>query len=161
MVDIETAFYLWSSIVLIAALALFVEAVALIRFFLRHRRPWWQCLIALLPLSASVWSFIMAYQVISPFISVVPPAQFNNQVNFNYPTYLAWIAPYISAAAYDQRLLVICVGVFFITLVIERLLHVRYCASSQYTSNARSTSLSSTDAENLLQTMVFQSRKIH
>lgn len=153
IMDPLTTFYIWSIILTIAALALFVEAVALIRFFLMQRRPLWLYLFTLLPLSMSVWSFIVAFQ--SP-----PPPEFFG-AHITLAIYRALMAPYISATTYVQRLLVICAVIFVLTLVIERIFHVHYRAGSQYTSNARSTSLLSRDAENTLQTMVFQSRKVY
>jgi len=138
--DFETALYLWSFILVIAALVLFVEAVALIRYFLRHRRPRWQRLLILLPLSVSVWAFIAISQ--SP-----PPRPGIIGVHLDYAVYHALMAPYFSAATYEQRLLVICAGVFVLTFVIERIFHVRYIASSQYNSHARSISHLARDTE--------------
>lgn len=127
--DPLTTFYIWSIILTIAALALFVEAIALIRFFLMQRRPLWLYLFILLPLSMSVWSFIVAFQ--SP-----PPPEFFG-AHITPAIYHAWMAPYISATMYVQRLLVICAVAFFITLVIECIFRVHYRTSSQYPSNTR------------------------
>lgn len=149
--DIETTLYFWSFILALAALVLFVEAVALIRYFLMHRRPRRQCLLALLPLSVSIWAFIAISQT-PPFLDDNPGGP-----HFTYAMYLALRAPYILGAAYDQRLLVICAVVFFITLVIERILHVRYSASSQYHANARSISQLIRDTETPLQATARQS----
>ena len=151
--DFETVLYFWSLILVIAALVLFVEAVALIRYFLRHRRPRWQRLLILLPLSVSVWAFIAISQ--SP-----PPRPGIIGVHLDYALYHTLMAPYFSAATYDQRLLVICAGVFVLTFVIERIFHVRYIASSQYHSDARSISFLSRDTENALQITALQSRKV-
>lgn len=151
--NIVTALYFWSTILTIAALVLFVEAVALIRYFFRHRRPPWQRLLILLPLSVSVWAFIAISQTPS-----LP--EFIGDVHFTYAMYRAMLAPYILAAAYDQRLLVICAGVFFITLVIERILHVRYIAGSQYNANARSISQLAREAEAPLQAAAQQNWEV-
>lgn len=128
--DIETALYFWSTILTIAALVLFVEAVALIRYFFRHRRPPWQRLLILLPLSVSVWSFIVVCDAPPPL-----PGMLN--IHFSYAMYYALKAPFILGAIYDQRLLAVCAGVFVLTLVIECIFHVRYRASSQYSANTQ------------------------
>lgn len=151
--DFENVLYFWSLILVIAALVLFVEAVALIRYFLRHRRPRWQCLLALFPLSVSVWAFIAISQTPSPLPGIIG-------VRLEFAVYNALMAPYFSVAAYDRLLIVICAVVFVLTLVIECIFHVRYKAGSQYNVNARSISLLSRDTENASQITALQSRKI-
>lgn len=155
MLKLEALFSLWSIIVIVATLALFVEAIALIRFFFKHRRPWWRRLLVLLPLSVSAWSFIVVYQYPpAPLIAdlIGPPTP---------PLYLAESSPSLSVVVNDQRLTAICAGVFVLTLVIRRILNARYIASSQYDSNARSFAHLSRGAESDLQITVLQRREVH
>lgn len=151
--DFVTTLYFWSFILIIAAFALFVEAIALIRFFLRHRRPLWQYLFILLPLSVSAWSFVVVCESPPPIFGLI-------EGPISYAAYDALRAPYILDTLYDQRLLVVCAVVFVLTLVIERIFYVRYRASSQYSANTQFVSHLARNVEVPMQASARQSWEI-
>jgi|GEM_PF-4754513 len=121
--NLAFAINLWMTILMLASLILFIEAAALVRSLLRQRRSWWQYLLILLPLSVSIQSFAVAQQ--TPRFTSIPPIP----VTLAY--YLAWEASFRPAIAHEQFQTALAVGVFVITLVVERMLHLRYIPSPQ------------------------------
>jgi len=112
---------IWSSLLLLCSLILFIEAVGIFRALLAMRQARWRFFLVLIPLTACIWSFTIAVKELS-----VQESFYRPYAHMSLAFYSELLSNGSMAIENCQLQVGIVAGIFILSLFLEKVFRMQY-----------------------------------